>query len=48
MSGVYGLDYQAVKVVMDIRGITGDEAASVFDDIQVLESAALSAMRESE
>ena len=48
MSGAYGLDYQAVKAVMDIRGISGADAAAVFDDILILESAALNAMREGE
>lgn len=43
--GVVGLDYQALDAVMKFRGITDDEISQRFDDIQVMELAAIEVIR---
>jgi hypothetical protein len=45
MGGPTGLDYGPVFHRLDRLAITGDEWESTFDDIRVLESAALEQMR---
>lgn len=45
MAGAIGLDYTAIPVVMDLRDVPAEERNSLFDDIRVMESAALEAMR---
>ena len=43
--GVVGLDYKALDAVMKFRGITGEEMSQRFDDIQIMESAAIELIR---
>ena len=43
--GIVGLDYQALDAVMKFRGITGEEMSQRFDDIQIMESAAIELIR---
>lgn len=43
MAGAVGLDYAAVKAVFEIHGV--EDAASMLDDIRVMEAAALEEMR---
>lgn len=43
--GIIGLDYKALDAVMQFRGITGGEISQRFDDIQVMESAAIELIR---
>ena len=43
--GIVGLDYKALDAVMKFRGITDDEISQRFDDIQVMELAAIEAIR---
>jgi hypothetical protein len=40
-SGITGLDYQALPVVLKIRGIKKREHGEIFDCIQIMERAAL-------
>lgn len=44
MSGATGLDYNALYPLLDKQCPTPDEWNNTFDDIQVMESAALSEM----
>lgn len=44
-SGPTGLDYSVLFRLIDEAGLTGDEWQQMLDDIQVLEIAALGAMR---
>lgn len=46
MSGATGLDYAALPAVLGLRGILHDEQSQIFDDIQIMERAALRAMRD--
>lgn len=43
--GVVGLDYNALDAVMKFRGIADDEISQRFDDIQIMESAAIELIR---
>ena len=43
-SGATGLDYQVVFSLLD-RRVSGDEWQRMFDDLRVMEQAALAAMR---
>jgi hypothetical protein len=43
--GVYGLDYNALPVVMDLLAVPATERADVFDAIRTMEDAALEEMR---
>ncbi len=45
MAGATGLDYSALPAVMQLVGIPKAQQASVFDDLRVLEDAALEQMR---
>lgn len=47
MSGAIGLDYNALPVVMAMTGIPENERPAVFEDLRVMETAALKAMEES-
>lgn len=46
MSGATGLDYLPVFSLLDRRGFTGDEWGQVFEDIRVMEAAALNALHD--
>lgn len=46
MSGLVGLDYAALPVVMDLRGVAAADRGEVFDGLRVMESAALEELRE--
>lgn len=46
MGGATGLDYAALPAVLRFRGIFRKDQSQVFDDIQIMERAALRAMRE--
>lgn len=46
--GAYGLDYQAVAAVMDMRGIKRKRRGALFDDIQIMEAEVLAMWREKE
>jgi len=46
MSGATGLDYAALPGVMRLIGVSAAERADVFDDIRIMEDAALGKMRE--
>ena len=43
-NGLTGLDYQTLFILMDRRGLSGDEWWEVFADIREMEAAALKAM----
>jgi hypothetical protein len=45
-TGATGLDYAALPAVFSIRHIKREDRADVFDGLQVMERAALEAMRE--
>jgi hypothetical protein len=45
MSGVTGLDYNALPAVMRMTGVKSSDMAEVFNDLRVLEDAALEKMR---
>lgn len=45
--GVIGLDYAALPAVLDMLEITRKKRAAVFDDLRVMEDAALEKIRES-
>jgi len=47
VNGPTGLKYQVLFSIIDRFGIDGDEWWHVFDEIRLMESAALSAMRSS-
>lgn len=44
--GPVGLDYAALPAVMDMHGIQTDDRRPIFDDIRVMERAALEVMHE--
>lgn len=44
MSGATGLDYSALPAVFEIRGVTTDEKEDIFNDLKIMERAALKAM----
>ena len=44
-SGIIGLDYVALPVVMDLHGIPAEDRKDIFDCIKVMEFAALSEIR---
>ncbi|WIX33293.1 MULTISPECIES: DUF1799 domain-containing protein [Salinicola] len=46
MGGVSGLDYAALKVVMELSGVTPGQAQARFQQVRRLERGALEAMRE--
>ena len=41
MNGYTGLDYNALPVVMRLLGIKRNEYAQIFDDVRLMESAAM-------
>ena len=45
--GVIGLDYGALPAVLDMLEIARKKRAAVFDDLRVMEDAALETIRES-
>lgn len=45
-AGPTGLDYGAVLVLMEIRQVPHDQRARLMTDLQVMELAALSAIRQ--
>lgn len=45
MSGPIGLDYTAIPIVMDLRGISTEDRSALFSEIRVMEAGALEAMR---
>ena len=45
-TGPVGLDYSAVETVMRMRMIPARERGPLFDDLRIMERAALTAMRE--
>lgn len=46
MGGVVGFDYTAIAHLMKMRGIKRKHQAALMDDIAIMESEALCAMRE--
>ncbi len=46
MSGATGLDYAALPAVFDMVGVAKKERPQVFNDLRVLEAAALTVMSE--
>ncbi|TAK84510.1 MAG: hypothetical protein EPO09_20770 [Aquabacterium sp.] len=44
VGGPTGLDYPSVFALMEFRGIPPDERGPLFDDLQVMEVAAIGAM----
>lgn len=48
MSGPTGLDYAAILVALRLQGVCRTEWPSLFEDIRVMEAAALVAMRAKE
>lgn len=46
MAGATGLDYPAVLAVMDVQGIAPEDRRERFDEIRVMERAALDVMSE--
>lgn len=44
MCGPTGLDYQALFALIDFRGVSPDARPQLFDDLQVMEAAALTQM----
>lgn len=46
MSGATGLDYNALPVVMRMVGVPQKERSAVFEEVRVMEDAALEQMRE--
>lgn len=46
MGGATGLDYNAVPTVLRLQGVPRAEWPQLFEDLRVMESAALQAMRE--
>ena len=47
MSGPTGLDYNVLFAVMEQRKLTGEDWDSTFQDVRVMEAAALESMRTS-
>lgn len=45
MSGATGLDYNALPVVMRLNGVPVKDRGAVFEDIRIMEDAALDTMR---
>lgn len=45
--GVIGLDYAALPAVLDLLEVTKKKRAAVFEDLRVMEDAALETIRES-
>jgi hypothetical protein len=45
MAGPVGIDYAVLPVVMDLRHVAITERSQMFDDIRIMESAALAAIR---
>ena len=45
-SGPYGLDYNVLPTVMRYVGVKAEDEQEVFDDLRVLEDAALGKMQE--
>jgi hypothetical protein len=45
MSGPVGLDYAVLPFVMRQCGVSFSDRSNVFEDVRVMESAALEAMR---
>jgi hypothetical protein len=45
--GVIGLDYAALPAVLDLLEVPKKKRAAVFDDLRVMEDAALETIRES-
>lgn len=45
MSGATGLDYNALPVVMKLGGIPAKDRPAVFEDVRIMEDAALVQMR---
>lgn len=45
MGGATGLDYNAVPVVLRLQGVPRSDWPQLFDDLRVMEGAALQAMR---
>lgn len=43
--GAVGLDYTAIPVVMDLRKVPDEKRGDLFDDLRVMECAALAEMR---
>ncbi|WP_292041438.1 DUF1799 domain-containing protein [Massilia sp. UBA6681] len=46
MAGATGLDYNAVPTVLRLQGVPRADWSQLFEDIRVMESAALPAMRQ--
>jgi hypothetical protein len=46
MSGPVGLDYNVVFRLLDLQGLPTEEWKRLFEDIRVMESAAMTAMRQ--
>lgn len=46
MSGATGLDYSVVPVVLRLQGVPRADWPQLFEDLRVMESAALQAMRQ--
>lgn len=44
MGGPVGLDYGALRAVFVLRGVSDEEAPALFDDIRIMEAAALAEM----
>jgi len=44
--GAIGLDYNVLFRLLDARGLSKDEWNQLFDEIRVMESSALEAMRQ--
>jgi hypothetical protein len=47
MAGPTGLDYNVLFRLLDQRGLSKEEWGQQFDDIRIMESAALGSMRQS-
>lgn len=45
MAGATGLDYNAVFLVLNLKHPGREEQLQMFDDLQVMEAAAMEAMR---
>jgi len=45
-AGPTGLDYTALPIVMDMRQVKKTAWSEIFDDVRIMERAALKAMRE--
>lgn len=47
MSGATGLDYNALPVVMRYGGVPPDDRSMVFEEVRIMEDAALTQMQSS-